>query len=634
MTQSNMRHATRVPWFVVNVLLLQLLILALGYCIPANANTNRNHHHHHYDPHPNYYYHHHPNESIMHRIFPAAQVEMYTPESTVLGMVLADQLSIQTIGPVSVSTVLDSAVERFRRGLFGGAHYLPDYPEDYPENPQQLSLVPMDKIEIHVLSYDTKLADGTDESYTISIDDSDDGGGRGESRRRPRRTSSGPDKKRPSSSLSSSSSSVTTIVQSNTVFGAVRALETLAQLMEFGWILSTGSSGGGGDGGNEQQEPQSKPVFVLSDLPIYIADSPSFAYRGLMIDTSRHYLPMNLILHNLDAMAMNKLNVLHWHLTDRESFPYQSASYPELAQQGAYSPRRIYTTDDIQRVVHEAYLRGIRVIPEIDMPGHTNGIAKSHPELMAHCPLASEPLDPTNPNVYDFVETIYHDLAAIFPDAYVHVGGDEVNFQCWTDTPTIQSWMKQHNMTTSVELYEYFETKLLHIVNDKLNKTPIVWQEVFNLNLTLSDKAIVDVWKGFDRETAAQATLQNHRVILSGCWYLDYLHETWQTFYQCNPRDFNGTVDLMIGGHASMWGEHVDASNFISRVWPRASAMAERLWTGDVEGVGANVTIASRIHNFRCRMVQQGFAAEPTGPGVCPFEVPYLVAVEVETGYP
>lgn len=237
-----------------------------------------------------------------------------------------------------------------------------------------------------------------------------------------------------------------------------------------------------------------------------------------MIDTARHYLPMNLILHNLDAMEMNKLNVLHWHITDSQSFPYQTQSYPELAEKGAYHPKLIYTTSDIMLVVHEAYLRGIRVIPELDLPGHSNAIGKARPDLLAHCPDPSEPVDPTNPEVYDFVETIYRDLSDIFPDSYVHVGGDEVNFDCWNNTKSIREWMEKNNVSTTVELYEYFETRLLHIVSDKLSKTPIVWQEVFNLNLTMSDRTIVDVWKGFDKNTVEQATKQSHRVILSGCW--------------------------------------------------------------------------------------------------------------------
>jgi hexosaminidase len=382
-------------------------------------------------------------------------------------------------------------------------------------------------------------------------------------------------------------------------------METLGQLLDFGWISKEGNT-----------------VFTIHSIPLFIRDSPSFAYRGLMIDTSRHFLPLNLILDNLDAMAMNKLNVLHWHLTDSQSFPYRSESYPEIADKGAWHPKRVYNTSDIELVVKEAYLRGIRVIPEIDMPGHTGSIGKSHPELMSRCPDPSEPLDPSNPDVYDFVRTIYQDLKDIFPDEFVHVGGDEVPLDCWENSPDIKQWMDDQNMTNAVDAYEYFETRLLSIVSDDLGKSPIVWQEVFNLNLSLSENAIIDVWKGFDRETIELATDASFRVILSGCWYLDHLGDNWKTFYNCNPRDFNGTVDLMIGGHASMWGEMVDASNFITRVWPRASAVAERLWTGEVSGEVED-TVNERIHRFRCRMVQQGFAAGPTGPGACPHEVPY-----------
>jgi hexosaminidase len=504
--------------------------------------------------------------SNAHRVFPAAQVEMYEAKGDILGIVKRNALSISVFGPVDVHKVTDPAIRRFQESL----ERLPDFKEEYEGPPDGFALHDIQMVEIHVKSPDMKLYQGVEESYDIVINDT---------------------------------SSLATL-RAPTVFGALHALETLTQLLEFGWIEA------------------GEPVFVIRGIPLVIADQPSFEFRGLMIDTGRHYLPINLILANLDAMAMNKMNVLHWHLVDRESFPYQTKSYPEIAEKGAYHPKRIYTTKDIQTVIDEAYLRGIRVIPEIDMPGHTNAIAKSHPELMSHCPLPSEPVDPTNPDIYGFVETIYKDLKDLFPDEYVHVGGDEVNFDCWAKSKKISKWMKQHNMTDTVDLYEYFETRLLRIV-DKLDKTPIVWQEVFNLNLTIPKNTIVDVWKGFDRETVEQATNQSFRVILSGCWYLDHLNQNWKDFYDCNPKDFNGTVELMLGGHASIWGESVDASNFMSRVWPRASATAERLWTGDVSN-GAEKTIFERIRQFRCRMVQRGFAAGPTEPGSCPHEVPYL----------
>ena len=405
-----------------------------------------------------------------HKVFPAAQVEVYSEDSNLLCYVNAEEIKFQVkVGSGSTNDILDAAITRFQSSF----QYLPDFKEDYEENPLNLELKVLQRINIHVLSDERKLSDDMDESYGISIDDS-----------------------------------CVAALTSATVFGAIRGLQTLLQLLEFGWMSSSPDIGGESD----------KAIFVIPSIPIYIADSPSFSYRGLMIDTARHYLPMSLILHNLDAMEMNKLNVLHWHITDTQSFPYKSQSFPELAEKGAYHPKLIYTASDIQKVVHEAYLRGIRVIPELDLPGHSNAIGKARPDLLAHCPNPEEPVDPTNPAVYDFVENIYKDMSTVFPDNYVHVGGDEVNFACWNKTESISEWMKLKNITTTVGLYEFFETRLLRIVSDKLGKTPIVWQEVFNLNLTLSDRAIVDVWKGFDKNTLEQATRQSHRVILSGCW--------------------------------------------------------------------------------------------------------------------
>lgn len=245
-------------------------------------------------------------------------------------------------------------------------------------------------------------------------------------------------------------------------------------------------------------------------------------------------------------------------------------------------------------------------------------------DARSHCPGPSEPLDPTKEEVYIFVDTIYKDLIEIFPDALVHVGGDEVNLDCWETSKSITKWMRQHNMSSSVELYEHFVTRLLRIVSG-LGKKPIVWQEIFNFNLTITDETIVDVWKGFDTKTIEQATSSNFKVILSGCWYLDHLEKNWEDFYCCDPRNFTGNKHNMIGGHASMWGEHVDASNFMSRVWPRASSVAERLWTGDV--VSAKKSIRERIHKFRCRLVLHGIDASPTGPGFCSHEVTFVAPV-------
>ena len=148
------------------------------------------------------------------------------------------------------------------------------------------------------------------------------------------------------------------VMTANTVYGVLRGFQTLLQLLEYGW---------------QEEEDDDKAIWILPDAPIHIMDAPAYPYRGLLIDTSRHYLPLNLILLNLDAMEINKMNVLHWHLTDSQSWPFESERYPELSRRGAYCVDCIYSKDDIQTVIQQAVDRGIRVILEVDLPGHSQG---------------------------------------------------------------------------------------------------------------------------------------------------------------------------------------------------------------------------------------------------------------------
>lgn len=459
---------------------------------------------------------------------------------------------------------------------------LPDYPETYQPNPNNAELMNIQKLTIEVKSLNTTLHHGVDESYSF---------------------------------LNNHEGAH---ISATTVFGAIRGIETFCQLLRFGWL------------NDDNQEP----VFVMS--PLYIEDKPVYPYRGLLIDTSRHYLPIDLIVKNLDTMAMNKLNVLHWHMVDSQSWPFVSSTYPQLSRKGAYGPHAIYTPRDVQRVIREAYYRGIRVIPEFDMPGHTQAIGAAHPELLSPCPdTPSEPLDPTNPRVYDFVENLYREIVSVFWTAdFVHVGGDEVSFDCWNKSSSIQKWKEQHNISDETGLYEHFETKLLHIVADKLQKRTIVWQEVFDLGLPIHKDTIVDVWKDWgnqDVQAMEKATAEGYQVILASCWYLDHLDSDWRDYYKCEPRSFfNGTraqKDLVVGGHACMWGERVDASDFETRVWPRASSAAERLWSGKT----GQDTFYDRMPLFRCSMVRRGIPASPVVPGHCDTEPTHIRPRPIKT---
>lgn len=394
------------------------------------------------------------------------------------------------------------------------------------------------------------------------------------------------------------------ILKAPTVYGILHGLQTLRQLLTFAWFDEHGGA----------------PIYIVQGAPFQVIDYPAFPYRGLLIDTSRHYLPLELILKNLDALAMNKMNVLHWHMVDSQSWPYQSQAFPELSAKGAYCADCVYTPDQVSLVIREAALRGIRVVPEFDLPGHSQAIGASHPELLTQCQGKwSEPLDVTKNEVYPFVNKLYNEISAIFPDDWIHIGGDEVNLSCWQQNRGIQKWKKTHNMTEDVEVLQYFETKLLAYIDKRIQKRPIVWQELFDSGLQIPKNVVVDVWKaGMRNETMHKATSQGFTVILSSCWYLDHLNEDIQQYYDCGPGDLLDTPaqkKLVAGGHASMWGERVDEADFFPRVWPRASATAEKLWTGN--SPEAKTTYLDRLDVFHCLMKAQGIPVSPLRPGSC-----------------
>ncbi|CAK9833841.1 Beta-hexosaminidase subunit beta [Anthophora retusa] len=358
-----------------------------------------------------------------------------------------------------------------------------------------------------------------------------------------------------------------------------------------------------------------------------IVDRPKFPHRGLLLDTSRHYLPIQDILLTLDAMSYNKMNVLHWHIVDDNSFPYQSTKYPDLSAKGAFHPLMVYTLNDIQEIVDYARLRGIRVMPEFDTPGHTRSWGLAYPDLLTTCYDTKGkpngklgPMNPTNSNLYEFLRHLFAEIVQVFPDQYVHLGGDEVPFDCWMSNPEINAYMKWRNITKNYALLESeYIGRVLQIMNS-LQASTIVWQEVFENGVVLPNTTVVHVWTGTWTKKLENATKAGHPVLLSACWYLDHLASggDWLKFYRCDPLSFNGSANvshLMLGGEACMWGEFVDRNNVHSRIWPRASAVAERLW---YNGKQDEKNAAQRLEEHACRMNKRGIRAQPpNGPGFC-----------------
>ncbi|XP_063905118.1 beta-hexosaminidase subunit alpha-like [Zophobas morio] len=391
-------------------------------------------------------------------------------------------------------------------------------------------------------------------------------------------------------------------LSAQTIWGALRGLETFSQLIY-----------------------QEQDALVINATTI--TDFPRFSFRGLHLDTSIHFLPVNIILQTLDGMAYNKFNVFHWHLTDDQSFPYKSRVYPELSEKGAYHPvSKVFEPSDIAKVIEYARVRGIRVIPEFDTPGHTSSWGASHPELLTTCYSNNQPngnlgpMDPSKDTTYDFINNLFTEVVGVFPDSYFHIGGDEVDFTCWQSNPDITTFMSDNNISSYEGLENYF---IQHVVDllDKLNSKYLVWEEVFVNGVTLPNTTLVHVWRGEGFDTLRDVTKAGKYGVFSSCWYLDHLSSgsDWQKFYECEPLNFDGTDEqkkLVLGGEACMWTESVNEYNVMPRVWPRACATAEKLWSAEsVNDFGA---ARPRLEEHACRMNMRGIAAQPpNGPGFC-----------------
>ncbi|XP_004463787.1 beta-hexosaminidase subunit alpha isoform X1 [Dasypus novemcinctus] len=394
---------------------------------------------------------------------------------------------------------------------------------------------------------------------------------------------------------------------SETVWGALRGLETFSQLV---WRSPEGT-------------------FFVNKTDI--VDFPRFPHRGLLLDTSRHYLPLSTIQNTLDAMAYNKFNVFHWHVVDDSSFPYESLTFPELTRKGSYNPvTHIYTEQDVKEVIEYARLRGIRVLVEFDTPGHTLSWGPGVPELLTPCysgPHPSGTFGPVNPilnTTYEFMSTFFLEISSVFPDFYLHLGGDEVDFTCWKSNPDIQAFMKEKGFGEDFkQLESFYIQKLLDIVST-YGKGYVVWQEVFDNRVKVRPDTIIQVWReetpvGYLKELD-WITKAGFRALLSAPWYLNRISygPDWKEIYMVEPLAFEGSSEQkaqVIGGEACMWGEYVDSTNLTPRLWPRAGAVAERLWSSKIV---TDLDFAlERLTQFRCELLRRGIRAQPLYTGYC-----------------
>ena len=324
-----------------------------------------------------------------------------------------------------------------------------------------------------------------------------------------------------------------------------------------------------------------------------IQDRPRFAWRGLSLDAARHFLPVAVIKRNIDGMAAVKLNVLHWHLTDDQGFRIESKVFPRLQTVGS-TDGLYYTQAEVREVLAYAADRGIRVVPEFDVPSHTTSWIVAYPRLASvdstYAPYqlwrtTNVAIDPTRETTYTFLDSLLTEMTTLFPDPYFHIGGDENDGRNWRRTPRIVAYMQANKMVKADgktvdkhQLQTYFNRRVLALLQ-KRGKIMIGWDEI--LGPDLPKETVIQSWRG--KKGLNEAAQQGHRTLLSHGYYLD-LNYPAAAAYAADPLPPDSPLTpaeqaLVLGGEAAMWTEFADSLILDSRIWPRAAAVAERLWS-------------------------------------------------------
>jgi hexosaminidase len=469
--------------------------------------------------------------------------------------------------PSDVASVASAAAARARAAA-AGAGVAPAAAAD----PAAAALPTLSQLVVTVANVSVPLQLGVDESYTLTI----------------------PGDGSPAT------------LTSATVYGAYYGLQTFSQLVFWNPDMKT---------------------YQVNAAPIVVKDAPRFAWRGILIDTDRHFLPLTTIFSIIDSVTYAKMNTVHWHIVDWQSWPLESAAYP-LLWTAAWSYSERYTFEDVAAVVEYARARGVRIVPEFDTPGHAGSMCTGYPDICPS-PTCTMPLNPASPNTLPTIQAVLSEIAALTPDTYFHLGGDEVDTSCWSNTPAVVAWMNAHGYTTA-QTYGYFVSNVDSMAL-ALNKLPVRWEEVWKtFRTTLDPRTIIHVW--LSAATLIDVVNNGYNAIWSvdGQYYLDALNEPWTSFYDVDVLAGVTNVtaqQFVLGGEAEMWGETADPSEVQATIWPRAAAVAERLWSYDVTSTHDAPGVAERLAWFRCFMNARGVGAAPVnnaaarsappGPGSC-----------------
>eukprot|EP00250_Pteridium_aquilinum_P017791 c23786_g1_i1 orf=103-1854(-) len=439
-------------------------------------------------------------------------------------------------------------------------------------------------------------------------------------------------------------------LKADTVWGALHGLETFSQLVKW-------------DGATEN---------IVLEAGVTLSDSPLYGYRGVMLDVARNFIPVPDLMRTVRAMAYNKLNVLHLHLTDSQSFPLEVASEPELASKGSYGPQFIYSASNIRQLVAFARSYGVRIVPEIDTPGHSGSWAGAYPDLVtcyneSWLKVALEPspgqLNPLKTETYRVVKNVIDDVASAFPDQLFHGGKDEVNTNCWKSSLDIAAYINKTNNTFSTLLQQFVRVTHPYITSN--NKTAIYWEDILlstaancSPSLLPPETTILETWNEGPNNTKRLTALGYRTIVASSDFYYldcgrgDFVgndtavdeqvnptpatpsynyggsggswcapYKSWQRIYDYDiTYDLTeGEASLVMGGEVSLWSEQADETVLDGLLWPRAAALAESLWSGnrDDQGQRRSVDALYRLNDWRYHMVSRGINAAPLQPLWC-----------------
>ena len=376
--------------------------------------------------------------------------------------------------------------------------------------------------------------------------------------------------------------------------GALRGLQTFLQLVRV--------------------TPRSFSVPVVT-----IDDQPRFPWRGLLIDSGHRFVPIPVVKRNLDGMEAVKLNVFHWRFADDQGFHIESKKFPLLQQTGAGG--FYYSQDEVREIIEYAHDRGIRVVPEFDMPCHTKSWFLGYPELSSgHDPLKSSAIDPTRESTYRFLTGFIGEMAALFPDSYFHAGGDECDPKEWEGNPRIHEFMRARSIKDGAALQATFTARVEKIIAGH-RKIMVGWDEI--LQPGTPKDVVIQSWRG--QESLAQAARTGYRGVLSSGYYID-LNQSAAEHYLVDPLGASAaplTAEQnarVLGGEATMWTDIVSHENMDNRVWPRTAAIAERLWSPqeiqDVDSMYARLAIISQkldYYGLRHRLITEEMLERMTG---------------------